>query len=59
MTKRFSSLPSRRSRKNERKRENLSVDRKPIVWTEAERRKSQVWGMKTIELFHAHGKPPV
>ena len=30
-----------------------------LVWTEAERRKGQAWGLKTIESFHTHGTPPV
>jgi catechol 2,3-dioxygenase len=28
------------------------------VWTEADRRKGQAWGLKTIETFHTHGTPP-
>jgi catechol 2,3-dioxygenase len=28
------------------------------VWTKAERRKGQAWGLKTIESFHTHGTPP-
>ncbi|NNM71471.1 catechol 2,3-dioxygenase [Enterovirga aerilata] len=35
----------------------LAPDWKPIVWTEAERRKGQAWGLKTIESFHTHGSP--
>ena len=35
----------------------LAPDWKPIVWTEAERRKGQAWGLKTIESFHTHGTP--
>ena len=31
----------------------------PVVWTEADRRKGQAWGLKTIETFHTHGTPPV
>ena len=31
----------------------------PIVWTEAERKKGQAWGLKTIETFHTHGTPPI
>jgi catechol 2,3-dioxygenase len=34
-------------------------DWQPIVWTEAERKKGQAWGLKTIESFHTHGTPPV
>ena len=37
----------------------LAPDWKPIVWTEADRRKGQAWGLKTIETFHTHGTPPV
>ena len=31
----------------------------PVVWTEAERKKGQAWGLKTIETFHTHGTPPI
>jgi catechol 2,3-dioxygenase len=34
-------------------------DWEPIVWTEADRKKGQAWGLKTIESFHTHGTPPV
>jgi catechol 2,3-dioxygenase len=37
----------------------LAPDWKPIVWNEAERKKGQAWGLKTIESFHTHGTPPV
>jgi catechol 2,3-dioxygenase len=37
----------------------LAPDWKPIRWSEAERRKGQAWGLKTIESFHTHGTPPV
>jgi catechol 2,3-dioxygenase len=37
----------------------LAPDWKPIVWSEAERRKGQAWGLKTIESFHTYGTPPV
>lgn len=37
----------------------LQPDWEPVVWTEADRRKGQAWGLKTIETFHAHGTPPV
>jgi catechol 2,3-dioxygenase len=37
----------------------LAPDWKPIVWTEAERRKGQAWGLKTIDSFHTHGTPPL
>ena len=36
----------------------LAPDWQPVVWTEAERRKGQAWGLKTIETFHTHGTPP-
>lgn len=36
----------------------LAPDWKPIVWTEADRKKGQAWGLKTIETFHTHGTPP-
>ncbi|SNR82403.1 VOC family protein [Puniceibacterium sediminis] len=38
---------------------NLAPDWKPICWTEADRKKGQAWGLKTIETFHTHGTPPV
>jgi catechol 2,3-dioxygenase len=34
-------------------------DHPPTVWTEAERRKGQAWGVKTVESFHTYGTPPV
>jgi catechol 2,3-dioxygenase len=37
----------------------LAPDWKPITWTEAERKKGQAWGLKTIESFHTYGTPPV
>ena len=37
----------------------LDPDWEPVVWTEAERKKGQAWGLKTIETFHTHGTPPV
>jgi catechol 2,3-dioxygenase len=37
----------------------LAPDRKPITWTEEERRKGQALGLKTIESFHTHGTPPL
>jgi catechol 2,3-dioxygenase len=37
----------------------LDPDWQPVVWTEAERKKGQAWGLKTIESFHTHGTPPV
>ena len=30
----------------------LAPDWQPVVWTEAERKKGQAWGLKTIESFH-------
>lgn len=37
----------------------LAPDWKTITWTEAERKKGQAWGLKTIESFHKHGTPPL
>jgi len=37
----------------------LAPDWKTVTWTEAERRKGQAWGLKTVESFHTHGTPPV
>jgi catechol 2,3-dioxygenase len=37
----------------------LAPDWKPIIWTEAERRRGQAWGLKTTESFHTYGTPPV
>ncbi|MDF0603638.1 VOC family protein [Psychromarinibacter sp. C21-152] len=37
----------------------LDPDWEPVVWTEADRKKGQAWGLKTIETFHTHGTPPV
>ncbi len=37
----------------------LAPDWETVVWTEAERRKGQAWGLKTIESFHTHGTPPI
>ncbi len=31
----------------------------PIRWTEAERKRGQAWGVKTIETFHTSGTPPL
>jgi catechol 2,3-dioxygenase len=36
----------------------LQPDWEPVVWTEADRRKGQAWGLKTIESFHTYGTPP-
>ncbi|WP_071673112.1 VOC family protein [Nioella nitratireducens] len=37
----------------------LAPDWTPIKWTEADRKKGQAWGLKTIPSFHTHGTPPV
>jgi catechol 2,3-dioxygenase len=37
----------------------LEPDWQPVTWTEAERKKGQAWGLKTIPSFHTHGTPPV
>ena len=37
----------------------FAPDWKPIVWSEAERKKGQAWGLPTISTFHTHGTPPV
>ncbi len=37
----------------------LAPDWQTVTWTEAERKKGQAWGLKTIESFHTHGTPPV
>lgn len=37
----------------------LAPDWEPIVWSEAERKKGQAWGLPTIASFHTHGTPPV
>jgi catechol 2,3-dioxygenase len=37
----------------------LAPDWQPVVWTEAERKKGQAWGLKTIESFHTFGTPPI
>jgi catechol 2,3-dioxygenase len=37
----------------------LAPDWKPVVWSEAERKKGQAWGLPTIPSFHTHGTPPV
>jgi catechol 2,3-dioxygenase len=37
----------------------LAPDWQPVVWSEAERKKGQAWGLKTIASFHTHGTPPV
>jgi catechol 2,3 dioxygenase len=35
----------------------LAPDWRTIVWSEAERRKGQAWGLQTIASFHSHGTP--
>lgn len=37
----------------------LDPDQPVVEWSEAERKKGQAWGMKTIETFHTHGTPVV
>ena len=37
----------------------LAPDWQSIVWSEAERKKGQAWGLPTIPSFHTHGTPPV
>jgi len=37
----------------------LAPDWQPVTWSEAERKKGQAWGLKTVESFHTHGTPPV
>ncbi|HXI26817.1 MAG TPA: hypothetical protein VNG89_00290, partial [Vicinamibacterales bacterium] len=37
----------------------LAPDWQPVVWTEAERKKGQAWGPKTIERFQTDGTPPI
>ncbi len=37
----------------------LAPDWEPVTWTQAERKKGQAWGLKTVESFHTHGTPPV
>jgi catechol 2,3 dioxygenase len=37
----------------------LAPDWQPVVWSEAERRKGQAWGLKTTDSFHTYGTPPI
>ena len=37
----------------------LAPDWKPVIWSEAERKKGQAWGLQTIASFHEHGTPVV
>jgi catechol 2,3-dioxygenase len=32
-------------------------DHEPVVWTEAERRRGQAWGVPTVPTFHTYGTP--
>jgi catechol 2,3-dioxygenase len=36
----------------------LAPDWETVIWTEADRKKGQAWGLKTIDTFHTHGTPP-
>jgi catechol 2,3-dioxygenase len=36
----------------------LAPDWETVIWTEADRKKGQAWGLRTIETFHTHGTPP-
>jgi catechol 2,3-dioxygenase len=31
----------------------------PVAWTEAERKRGQAWGVKTVETFHTYGTPDI
>jgi catechol 2,3-dioxygenase len=33
-------------------------DPEPLIWTEAERRRGQAWGIRTVDSFHEYGTPP-
>jgi catechol 2,3-dioxygenase len=33
-------------------------DRKPVIWTEAERARGQAWEVQTVPSFHYYGTPP-
>ncbi len=37
----------------------LAPDWTPVVWTEAERRRGQAWGLPTVPTFHTYGTPPL
>lgn len=37
----------------------LAPDWKPVVWSEAERKRGQAWGLPTVTTFHTYGTPPV
>ncbi len=37
----------------------LAPDWPTVVWSQAERKKGQAWGLQTIASFHTHGTPPV
>jgi catechol 2,3-dioxygenase len=32
---------------------------RPTVWSEAERRRGQAWGVKTVDTFHTYGTPDI
>jgi catechol 2,3-dioxygenase len=36
----------------------LDPDWQTVTWTEADRKKGQAWGMKTVDTFHSYGTPP-
>jgi catechol 2,3-dioxygenase len=37
----------------------LAPDWKPVVWSEAERKRGQAWGLPTVSTFHTYGTPPI
>lgn len=37
----------------------FAPDFEPITWTEADRKRGQAWGNKTVETFHTYGTPVV
>ncbi len=37
----------------------LAPDWEPVIWTEADRRKGQAWGLQTSATFYTHATPPV
>jgi sulfide:quinone oxidoreductase len=39
--------------------ESINPPEKSISLGEADRKKGQAWGLKTVESFHTHGTPPV
>jgi catechol 2,3-dioxygenase len=38
---------------------NFDPDYPPVVWTEAERRRGQAWGVETVPTFHTYGTPDI